>query len=470
MTSFRLARPPRPPPRSCGCATPASCSPPCPTSSGSIRGDSLLVHRVRRPLRAADRADPARRPAPGGRRGRRLRRARGEHAACVTRRGRRARGGRRPAGGRGSALRGPATAAELVAVATAALEGRGVPVRLRAWAAGTAAGAAWACYDECGCRGRPARPGHHPARRHRGRRRLVVPAPTARSWSGSSRRSTPGAAPPRTAAHPRRRHRLDLDARRALGRRPDGGPPAPTARRGVAATPCRGTDRARTRGAALADAAAGRLRLDDGRVARARAGPVRPAGARRGAGPLRQAPDAESAEQLWAALARETPDPEAAEPAALLAACALLRGDGAFAGIALDRAEQAWPGHRLTGLLRAAWAAGMPPRTVRECFCPPPPPPARPAALAGRGGDGRGDDGRDALSGGSTGPTGRPASGGQTGWRSCAKRHASPTIVSRSVFSGCQPSAAVAAALEATSTAGSPRAPRDDRRRGWGAR
>ena len=30
------------------------------------------------------------------------------------------------------------------------------------------------------------------------------------------------------------------------------------------------------------------------------------------------------------------------------------------------------PGHRLTGLLRAVWAAGMPPERVRDCFCPPP--------------------------------------------------------------------------------------------------
>ena len=46
------------------------------------------------------------------------------------------------------------------------------------------------------------------------------------------------------------------------------------------------------------------------------------------------APEAglDGAEHLWAALVRETPDPEAAEPAALLAACALLRGDGALAG------------------------------------------------------------------------------------------------------------------------------------------
>ena len=52
---------------------------------------------------------------------------------------------------------------------------------------------------------------------------------------------------------------------------------------------------------------------------------------------------------LPAALHDASPDPEAAEPATLLAACALLRGDGALAGIVLDRAQQAWPGHRLSG-------------------------------------------------------------------------------------------------------------------------
>ncbi len=123
---------------------------------------------------------------------------------------------------------------------------------------------------------------------------------------------------------------------------------------------------------ALADAAAGRLCLDDARVVALALAlsdlEVRDAALARCAGGA----DADAAEHLWAALVREMPDPEAAEPAALLAACALLRGDGALAGIALDRAEQAWPGHRLTGLLRAVWAAGMPPERVRECFCPPP--------------------------------------------------------------------------------------------------
>lgn len=72
-----------------------------------------------------------------------------------------------------------------------------------------------------------------------------------------------------------------------------------------------------------------------------------------------------AAEQLWLALTRETPDPEAAEPAALLAVSALLRGDGALANVALDRAQRSWPGHRLAELLAVAAQQGMPPAAVR---------------------------------------------------------------------------------------------------------
>jgi hypothetical protein len=136
--------------------------------------------------------------------------------------------------------------------------------------------------------------------------------------------------------------------------------------------------------AALADAAAGPVHLDDGRVlalAAALADPlVRDAALARCATPA----GSSGAEQLWAALARETPDPEAAEPAALLAACALLRGDGALAGIALDRAERAWPGHRLTGLLRAALLAGIRPEQLRECLRTAPLPPAARARVRRR--------------------------------------------------------------------------------------
>jgi hypothetical protein len=76
----------------------------------------------------------------------------------------------------------------------------------------------------------------------------------------------------------------------------------------------------------------------------------------------------QAAEALWAALARGVPDPEAAEPAALLALSALLRGDGALANVALDRAEAAWPGHRLTATLRGLALAGIRPSELRACL------------------------------------------------------------------------------------------------------
>jgi Domain of unknown function (DUF4192) len=82
-----------------------------------------------------------------------------------------------------------------------------------------------------------------------------------------------------------------------------------------------------------------------------------------------------AAEALWAALARGTPDPEAAEPAALLALMGLLQGDGALANVALRRAESAWPGHHLTETLRGLAAAGIRPSELRACLTGAPVPP-----------------------------------------------------------------------------------------------
>ncbi|MBB5959990.1 hypothetical protein FHS29_006612 [Saccharothrix tamanrassetensis] len=73
-----------------------------------------------------------------------------------------------------------------------------------------------------------------------------------------------------------------------------------------------------------------------------------------------------AAERLWTELTRATPHPEMAEPAALLAFSAYIRGDGALALMALDRAQEALPGHRLSVLLRTALENGMSPTTVRE--------------------------------------------------------------------------------------------------------
>ena len=90
-----------------------------------------------------------------------------------------------------------------------------------------------------------------------------------------------------------------------------------------------------------------------------------------------------AAEALWAALARGTPDPEAAEPAALLALMGLLHGDGALANVALQRAEAAWPGHHLTATLRGLAAAGIRPSELRACLIGAPLPGLRPPQRRG---------------------------------------------------------------------------------------
>jgi hypothetical protein len=76
-------------------------------------------------------------------------------------------------------------------------------------------------------------------------------------------------------------------------------------------------------------------------------------------------PDVTAAERLWTALARATPAPERAEAACLLAFSAYARGDGVLAGIALEQAEAADPGHHLSGLLRGALSVGLPPGKLR---------------------------------------------------------------------------------------------------------
>lgn len=73
-----------------------------------------------------------------------------------------------------------------------------------------------------------------------------------------------------------------------------------------------------------------------------------------------------AAEQLWTECTRRAPSPLDAAPATLLAISAWLRGDGAMANIALDRALASAPGYALAGLLRDALGACMTPRDLRE--------------------------------------------------------------------------------------------------------
>ncbi|ASR37476.1 hypothetical protein BAY61_23495 [Prauserella marina] len=80
---------------------------------------------------------------------------------------------------------------------------------------------------------------------------------------------------------------------------------------------------------------------------------------------------ARAAEQVWFALMRETPLPERAQAASLLAYSAYVRGEGPLAGMATAVARDADPGHVLAGLLEQALGHAMPPqrmtRLARAC-------------------------------------------------------------------------------------------------------
>ncbi|WP_448638764.1 DUF4192 domain-containing protein [Geodermatophilus sp. URMC 63] len=75
--------------------------------------------------------------------------------------------------------------------------------------------------------------------------------------------------------------------------------------------------------------------------------------------------DAAAAEVLWTECTRRAPVPLDGPPATLLAVSAWLRGDGAMANIALDRALAADPGASLPRLLAEGLAACLPPAELR---------------------------------------------------------------------------------------------------------
>ncbi len=85
---------------------------------------------------------------------------------------------------------------------------------------------------------------------------------------------------------------------------------------------------------------------------------------------------AAGAEVLWTELTRRVPPPLDAAPATLLAVTAWVRGDGAMANVALDRALRSDPGHSLAQLLRTALDACFRPadvrRLIRSCLSDPP--------------------------------------------------------------------------------------------------
>ncbi|MGV9928079.1 DUF4192 domain-containing protein [Nocardia rhamnosiphila] len=75
---------------------------------------------------------------------------------------------------------------------------------------------------------------------------------------------------------------------------------------------------------------------------------------------------AEAAESLLALLTRALHGADRAEAATLLGYFAYVRGDGPFAGIALDAALDAEPHHSMAALLHTALEAGMRPERLRD--------------------------------------------------------------------------------------------------------
>lgn len=250
-------------------------------------------------------------------------------------------------------------AAPLVELVVAGLESRGVDVPIALWAGSTDGGSAWHCYDPCACGGIVPGGGETP---------LVVAAVAEGRIVRADRAELERLVAPADEVRIRRREALlmtaiDAECRSdpvvegATGAHDDD--PAAEVIRGIAALD--GALDAMV--AALAAGDAEPTLGDECVLALVRAFHlplVREAAIASCTGSRPAA-----AEALWAALARETPDPEAAEPAALLALTALLRGDGALANIALDRAEAAWAGHRLTATLRGLAAVGTRPSELR---------------------------------------------------------------------------------------------------------
>jgi hypothetical protein len=74
--------------------------------------------------------------------------------------------------------------------------------------------------------------------------------------------------------------------------------------------------------------------------------------------------EAREAERLWLTLVQEIPAPERAEAATLLGYTAFMRGEGTFAGMALENALEADPNHLMARLLTTVLDHGMPPEQL----------------------------------------------------------------------------------------------------------
>ncbi|MBA3524005.1 MAG: DUF4192 domain-containing protein, partial [Geodermatophilaceae bacterium] len=75
-----------------------------------------------------------------------------------------------------------------------------------------------------------------------------------------------------------------------------------------------------------------------------------------------------AAESLWVELTRHATGKLVAAPATLLAVHAYLRGDGAYARTALDRAQDADPEYPFACLLAQGLDQGVPPTALRAAI------------------------------------------------------------------------------------------------------
>ncbi|MFN2497345.1 MAG: DUF4192 domain-containing protein [Pseudonocardiaceae bacterium] len=226
----------------------------------------------------------------------------------------------------------------LVDVFDGVLSSAGLPLVHAAWTAATAAGAQWRCYDDPGCAGTVTDPASTP---------LAAATVAAGGVTFGSREEIAGLLAGEDPAA--------LQRRAALLAAADADHPMSAALRIRRFAQLRDLHQAAT---------VGDIELSDRTVAEL-ASALCDHRVRDACLPWCTGPGAVAAERLWLALVRATPAPERAEPAALLALVAYLRGDGALAGLALDAALRACPHHSLSGLLLAALEGGVPPEVLR---------------------------------------------------------------------------------------------------------
>jgi hypothetical protein len=224
---------------------------------------------------------------------------------------------------------------EVAGAAVLALLDTGIGVHTAAWVAAIEEGAPWRCYGlhDCGCEGSLPDPGG-----------TVLAAEAA--YRG-------------TVVYPSRE-----ELRKVVAPADPAGSGGAGVDSGLRTAPRWPADPVHALRAAIDAAAAGRLTVD-AQLVRIMTSALRRSAFRDLALSTCVGPQAAAAEQLWAALSRLCRGSAAAEPAVLLAVCALARGDGALASMALDRAETVRPAYRLAKDVRAAMRVGWGPTEVR---------------------------------------------------------------------------------------------------------